>query len=349
MKNQVEDDKLPVSHSNKNSLELSLRPLVVLLQIIGLHIPLGNKQLIINPHRYGYERTRPYWMLGLYGCILLLSHISFWIYKLLTVIIQNDQQQKKSNQTAASSDGGGQLALSALISIIISYLSDIGYSVIIHSSICITVWIVQFNWKLIWINLKEIEINMNLDIQFYRRAAKMCKMFILLLLGHCIFFAVRDTLSKYIIGLNAAYWVLIWTNVNHFIIDVILTLFYVLVSCSADLLALLDRRVKALIIGSNCKQINDCLLASELEKWRRHHILVCQLIEHINTCFGLIILTFIAYSFVSFITCCYLLYDSIGSDKNNLFIVSSTELLQKAVHMFTFIGVSVKIKSEAID
>ena len=347
MKNQVEDDTLPVSLTNKNSLELSLKPLVVLLQIIGLHIPLGNKQQIINPHRYGYGRTRPYWMLGLFGCILLLSHISFWIYKLLTEIIQNDQKPKESNQTAVS-DGGRQLAMSALISIIISYLNDIGYSVIIHSSICITVWIVQFNWKLIWINLKEIEINMNLDAQFYRRTAKMCRMFILLLLGHCIFFAVRDTLSKYIIGLNAAYWVLIWINVNHFIIDVILTLFYVMVSCSADLLALLDRRVKALIIGSNCKQINDSLLASELEKWRRHHILVCQYIEHINTCFGLIILTFIAYSFVSFITCCYLLYDSIDSDKNNLIIVSSAELLQRAVHMFTFIGASVKIKSEAI-
>jgi hypothetical protein len=342
MKNQVED---ALALLNKNSLESSLKPLVALLNIIGLHVPISNKQGI-NPNCYGYGRRVYCWILGLYGCILPFSQISFWIYKFTSDGSNLSPKDLKPKESNGTSNGAPQIATSTIISIIISSFNEIGYSVIIHSSISITIWLYQFNWKLLWINLREIEINMNLDVQFYQRTTKMCRILILSLLGHTIFFVVRDYLTKNALGFNIVYWTLVWMTFNHFIIDAILTLFYILVSCSVDLLALLDRRLKALIIGSNCKQVHNSLLSSELEKWRRHHIFVCQFIEHINACFGLIIITFISYSFISFITCCYLMYDSIDSDKKNVLLVPFTELLQKSIQMLTFIGVSVKIKSQ---
>ena len=45
--------------------------------------------------------------------------------------------------------------------------------------------------------------------------------------------------------------------------------------------------------------------ASQIETWRRNHVLVCQLVDNINDCFGVVLLISIGCYFVSFIVVFY--------------------------------------------
>lgn len=47
------------------------------------------------------------------------------------------------------------------------------------------------------------------------------------------------------------------------------------------------------------------LIKTHLENWRRQHTLVCQLVDRINSCFGIILLVAMTHSFVSFISDTY--------------------------------------------
>lgn len=49
----------------------------------------------------------------------------------------------------------------------------------------------------------------------------------------------------------------------------------------------------------------------KLEAWRQDHVLVCQLVDNINDCFGAVLLTSIGCYFISFITNTYELYTTI--------------------------------------
>ena len=48
--------------------------------------------------------------------------------------------------------------------------------------------------------------------------------------------------------------------------------------------------------------------ASQIETWRRNHVLVCQLVGNINDCFGVVLLISIGCYFVSFIVVFYELH-----------------------------------------
>ncbi len=85
----------------------------------------------------------------------------------------------------------------------------------------------------------------------------------------------------------------------------ILVLFCVLVWATSHMFRYLN--FKFAEFANSCSSSLDLLnsldlVESELEKWRRHHSLVCQLVEQINSCFGIILLVGVIHSFVSFIT-----------------------------------------------
>ena len=47
---------------------------------------------------------------------------------------------------------------------------------------------------------------------------------------------------------------------------------------------------------------SDILMKTQLLKWRRHYGLICELVDQINHCFGLILLIFVAKQFIVCIT-----------------------------------------------
>ena len=49
-------------------------------------------------------------------------------------------------------------------------------------------------------------------------------------------------------------------------------------------------------------------IASQLETWRQNHVLVCQLVDNINECFGIILLISIGSYFISSVTVPYEIY-----------------------------------------
>ena len=82
-----------------------------------------------------------------------------------------------------------------------------------------------------------------------------------------------------------------WTTVA------ILMWFFILVTTSSALFDELEDRFNMIIkIGLNCKTG-----AEELNRWRKHHALVCQLVTHINTSFGFVLVIAFSHGFVSFI------------------------------------------------
>ena len=53
-------------------------------------------------------------------------------------------------------------------------------------------------------------------------------------------------------------------------------------------------------IDGHLMKTTTALLQGELTKWRRHHLLLCQFVQHIDSCFGLMILMIVSRSFIFF-------------------------------------------------
>ena len=73
MTNQVNDAINKGVQFAAGSFESSMKPLVALFKVLGLHIPNGQSNL----NRYGCGRF--IWLLGLLGLILVLASIYFHI------------------------------------------------------------------------------------------------------------------------------------------------------------------------------------------------------------------------------------------------------------------------------
>lgn len=71
----------------------------------------------------------------------------------------------------------------------------------------------------------------------------------------------------------------------------IITLFIVVVSVTALLFEELDDRVES-ILGS---AMDDSRFSTDLESWKRHHRLVCHVVDSINKTFGLIVLILLGH------------------------------------------------------
>lgn len=79
-------------------------------------------------------------------------------------------------------------------------------------------------------------------------------------------------------------------NIFHLIAIGIQIIFSVMIAIVMELFLVLENRMKTI---SKRNYVNH-RLSNELELWRRHHELVCRLVDHINNCFGaILIVTFI--------------------------------------------------------
>lgn len=338
-KNQVNDESFKVTKNLSNeNFESSFKSVKVLLGMLGLYIPTGK----IDLHRFGYGEQRA-WVIVLFGSLLLLADTASCTYNMVQTLID------LTSMNANINDSISKKPLSLLLSIGIDQFNASGYTIIIHSSIFNCIWLVQGNWKRLWINIQEIEHHLNLSNQFYRRIKKKNFYFILLFVGHSLYFLCLKLLRAQLLppptGNNIWLSLIkpIWLSMTHFVISAIITLFFVLVSCSADLLTLLKNRLKILI---QINKENSLLLASELEKWRHHHAIVCRFIRYVNKCFGAIILIFIGHGFICFITDFYQLFDGILRQQLPFLLTYTAAFIQEFVLLFTIIRLGSNIKAE---
>ena len=84
------------------------------------------------------------------------------------------------------------------------------------------------------------------------------------------------------------------------------TLFCILVSFTSLVMDSLKQQIRSILKRNNPTQY----VAWQLEIWRQKHVLVCEMIDCINECFGAMLLISIGYYFIIFITVTYELYIS---------------------------------------
>ena len=76
------------------------------------------------------------------------------------------------------------------------------------------------------------------------------------------------------------------------------------------------------IVVSHASVMFDCLseklrivlntqISWQIETWRQNHVLVCQLVDNINLCFGVVLLVSVSFYFISFTTNSYRLYNAL--------------------------------------
>ena len=201
-------------------------------------------------------------------------------------------------------------------------------------------------------NLQQIEFNLKFEVHFYRRIRRLVWYFLLIMLIDGSIFCFPISVGSIWFYDSDQYFNTIFViglNLSRFIVSTILTLFTILVFVAADTFAVLNRRTKSPIIQYKEKQVSGSFLASELEKLREHHILVCQFTRWINQCFGFIVLVAISCCFVSCIVDCYAtirtFYSGSFADKQFIFL---TMFIQQLTNMFIFIYAPYKLESEVI-
>jgi hypothetical protein len=313
------------------NFESNLKPLIYLFHLLGFHIPTGK----IDPDRFGYGGC--VWYCFLMGGLFLLADFAYNAYASFSVVDMLSQCCQGYN--------GTNLTAATAFSFQISWFNTAGYCAISHLSFFLTVWLGQRDWKRLWINLQEIQLQMNLDRCFYRRFKRqvwLCLMIRLLQTGY-FFYPVSFTPAYH-------YWNIPWLssahmtmlNLTNFVSKAILVLFFILVICSSDLLTLLALRAKFLIRQHKLDG-NASFLANELEKWRRHHLLVCQFIRWINNCFGSFLLLTVGNFFVSFIVNFYNIFEAIRTGVDAWMFFLSISALEMA-KLFLFLHAPYKMK-----
>ena len=82
-------------------------------------------------------------------------------------------------------------------------------------------------------------------------------------------------------------------------------LFCILVRHATILFTGLNQHMEVILKGDDSSV---ALIAIKLETWRQNHVLICQLVDAINDCFGLVLLLSIGCYFISLIILSYELY-----------------------------------------
>ena len=96
----------------------------------------------------------------------------------------------------------------------------------------------------------------------------------------------------------------------------ILILFFVLVISASLLFEFLNQKIDMMLLLLHNSSSTECALI-ELNKWKRHHWMVSQLVDRINDCFGMIVFLSVLRGFVSFISYAYSM--AFASNKNDAF------------------------------
>lgn len=79
-------------------------------------------------------------------------------------------------------------------------------------------------------------------------------------------------------------------------------LFCIIIFHASAMFDTVNDQIQAILEGNNLDT------SSQLETWRQNHVLVCQLVDNINSCFGIMLLTSIGCYFIGFMLLPFELY-----------------------------------------
>ena len=320
--------------------ESILQPFVVLFSLLGLHIPISSSQgkvlLDLHLNTLGYGGC--VWTVLLFGLLLLMINLAYYAYGsfvAMAVMANNGIGLNGANVTTIT-----------MISFGISWFNTAGYITLAHLCFFINVWCNQGDWKRLWINLTEIQLQMNLDEPFGRGCKRLVYFsLIFLFLETAYFFWPVSMCPMWLWNIDWLYPAYLGLlNLTNFIVRAIVALFFVLVTFAADFLAVMSRRAKTIVKKhGSAYGSNDSFLASELEKWRRHHLLICQFIRWINTCFGPVILLTITNGFISFITNFYNIFEALRNG-DDIYWTFAAIFAHEVTQMFFFLYAPCNLK-----
>lgn len=325
------------SSNSAFSFESSLKPLVMLLNLFGLYIPSGK----INPNLFSYSNCA--WILFSIGAIFLLTSFTYYIFASIV--------SYKMMSINGLGFNGTNLTREIMITYGLAWFNMAGYTTGVHLSFFIVIWFTPRNWKRLWIKLQEISLRINyLQSEFYHHTIRKVVWisFVLLLIDTAVFFYPISVSPIWFWNIPQLYPVyLTILNLTSFIVRAIVSLLVVLNLCAANLFTALSVKLKTLIRQYEISS-NSSLLASELEKWKGHHILVCEFVHKINRCFSFVILILIGNGYLSFITNFYNIVTGLMNHDSIITTLFAIILLREFVFLFTFIYAANKIKNEVI-
>lgn len=95
-------------------------------------------------------------------------------------------------------------------------------------------------------------------------------------------------------------------------------------------------------------ETNDIMVV-QLKTWRRNHALVCDFVDKIHNCYGIILLIKISYLFVAVINSSfYLLIGIVDMTSNVELIINLAFIIEHFMHLFIISGVSDKVFNEVL-
>ena len=128
-------------------------------------------------------------------------------------------------------------------------------------------------------------------------------------------------------------------------------LFNILIRHATIMFADLNKQIQDILSPNNSTR----LISNKLETWRQNHVLVCQLVDNINQCFGLMLLISISCYFISFIVMSYQLYKGIMNFStvqqfNDEMLISALTIvlvmLKNAVHFVLIVLMPYQMQQE---
>jgi len=295
-KNQVHDGANSPSTTAYATFEHSLRPLTLLLNLFGFWVPVGEK---IDHYRCFSRYAK------CAAPILLILSVFLLLADLLFYTVATGATLQSAKDIGESSFYN--LTFAENLEATVDFINIAGFTTCIHFLFFTAVWLVPANWKRLCCNMQQIQRDLNLDETFYIRIRKIVWVSLFFLVIDVGYFLYPVSLSW-----HWYFWdgydlpniiFIIGMNLSRLIVSTILILFGVLTLSAAQMFYVLNKRVQSLIIELKLNGINGySILASEIEKWREHHILVCQFVRWINHVFGVIILVTISHGFLAFVT-----------------------------------------------
>ena len=295
-KNKVQDAVNSLSTTAYTIFEFSLRPLILLLNLFGFWVPVGEK---IDHYRCLSRNAK---------CavpILLILSVFLLLADLLFYSVATGATIQSAKDISESSFYN--LTFAENLEATVDFINIAGFTTCIHFLFFTVVWLVPANWKRLCYNMQQIQHDLNLDETFYIRIRK--------IVWVSLFFLIIDVgVFFYFVSLSGHWYFwdgydlpniifIVGINLSRLIVSTILIIFGVLTFTAAQLFYVLNKRVQSLVIELKLNGINGySILASKLEKWREHHILVCQFVRWINHVFGAIILVTISHGFLAFVT-----------------------------------------------